>query len=112
MYKNIIVLGDMGSGYDEQYIVSKLINSLIKKCKYLILGGGVANTFLKSNKFNIGKSIYEKKQLSNVIKIQKEAIKNNCLIVLPEDLVVSENKTTKEVSIYEVKKNHQIFDLG
>ena len=89
-----------------------LINSLIKKCKYLILGGGVANTFLKSNKFNIGKSIYEKKQLSNVIKIQKEAIKNNCLIVLPEDLVVSENKTTKEVSIYEVKKNHKIFDLG
>ena len=47
-----------------------------------------------------------------MIKIQKEAIKNNCLIVLPEDLVVSENKTTKEVSIYEVKKNHQIFDLG
>jgi len=89
-----------------------LINSLIKKCKYLILGGGVANTFLKSNKFNIGKSIYEKKQLSNVIKIQKEAIKNNCLIVLPEDLIVLENKTTKEVSIYEVKKNHKIFDLG
>jgi len=89
-----------------------LINSLITKCNYLILGGGVANTFLKSNKFNIGKSIYEKKQLSNVIKIQKAAIKNNCLIVLPEDLIVSENKTTKEVSISEVKKNHQIFDLG
>ncbi len=89
-----------------------LINSLIKKCKYLILGGGVANTFLKSNKFNIGKSIYEKKQLLNVIKIQKEATKNNCLIVLPEDLVVLENKTTKEVSISQVKKNHQIFDLG
>jgi len=89
-----------------------LINSLITKCNYLILGGGVANTFLKSNKFNIGKSIYEKKQLSNVIKIQKAAIKNNCLIVLPEDLIVSENKTTKEVSISEVKKNHRIFDLG
>ena len=89
-----------------------LINSLIKKCNYLVLGGGVANTFLKSNKFNIGKSIYEKKQLSNVIKIQKAAIKNNCLIVLPEDLIVSENKTTKEVSISEVKKNHRIFDLG
>ena len=89
-----------------------LINSLITKCNYLILGGGVANTFLKSNKFNIGKSIYEKKQLSNVIKIQKAAIKNNCLIVLPEDLIVSENKTTKEVSISVVKKNHQIFDLG
>ena len=89
-----------------------LIKSLIKKCKYLVLGGGVANTFLKSNKFNIGKSIYEKKQLSNVIKIQKDAIKNNCLIVLPEDLVVLENKTIKEVSISEVKKNQEIFDLG
>ena len=89
-----------------------LIKNLIKKCKYLILGGGVANTFLKANKFEIGNSIYEKKQLLNAIKIQKEANKNNCLIVLPEDLIVLDNKKIKKISIYEVKKNHQIFDLG
>lgn len=37
-----------------------LINTLVNKCRYLILGGGVANTFLKSKNFNIGKSIMKK----------------------------------------------------
>ena len=87
-----------------------LINDLIKKCKFLIVGGGVANTFLKSNKFNIGKSIYEKKQLKNVIKIQKKAKKNNCHIVLPIDLVVSGKQ--KVVNCFNVDKNHQILDLA
>ena len=87
-----------------------LINDLIKKCKFLIVGGGVANTFLKSNKFNIGKSIYEKKQLKNVIKIQKKAKKNNCQIVLPIDLVVSGKQ--KVVNCFNVDKNHQILDLA
>ena len=89
-----------------------LISNLIKRSKYLILGGGIANTFLKANNFNIGNSIYEKKQLLNVIKIQKEAKRNNCFIILPEDLKVMDNKKIKEISISEVKNNHQIFDLG
>ena len=87
-----------------------LINSLLKKCKFLVLGGGIANTFLKSNKFNIGKSIYEKKQLKNVIKIQKKAKKNNCKIVLPTDLIVSGKPQL--VDYFNVDKNHQILDLG
>ena len=87
-----------------------LINNLLKKCNFLILGGGIANTFLKSNKFNIGKSIYEKKQLKNVIKIQKKAKKNNCKIILPTDLIVSRKQ--KAVDYFNVDKNHQILDLG
>ena len=91
-----------------------LINNLIKRCKYLILGGGVANTFLKSNKFNIGKSIYEKKQLKNAIKIQKKAKENNCFIVLPEDFTILEKGRSKNISIIKLNnlKNHQILDLG
>jgi len=87
-----------------------LINNLLKKCKFLILGGGIANTFLKSNKFNIGKSIYEKKQLKNVIKIQKKAKKNNCKIILPTDLIVSRQQ--RAIDYFNVDKNHQILDLG
>tara|TARA_B100000949_G_scaffold131872_1_gene116174 strand:+ start:321 stop:1487 length:1167 start_codon:yes stop_codon:yes gene_type:complete len=87
-----------------------LINNLLKKCNFLILGGGIANTFLKSNKFNIGKSIYEKKQLKNVIKIQKKAKKNNCKIILPTDLIVSRKQ--RAVDYFNVDKNHQILDLG
>mgnify|MGYP003717938429 FL=1 len=87
-----------------------LINTLVNKCRYLILGGGVANTFLKSKNFNIGKSIYEKKQIKNAIKIQNKAKKNNCKIILPLDVVVSEKK--KNLDISSINKNHRILDLG
>ena len=88
----------------------KVINKLIKKCKYLVLGGGVANTFLKSKKIDIGKSIYEKKQINNAIKIQKEAKKHNCKIIFPSDVVISEKN--KNLDINNINKNHQILDLG
>ena len=88
-----------------------LINSLIKKCNFLILGGGVANTFLKANKKNIGNSIYEKKQLNNAIKIQREAKKNNCHIILPEDVIVFDKKPLN-INCSIIKKKHKIFDLG
>ena len=86
-----------------------LINNLIKKCNYLIIGGGVANTFLKSNKINIGNSIYEETQLKNVAKIEKNAKKNNCKIIYPIDVTIS-NKNN--INILNLKNNHQIFDLG
>jgi len=88
----------------------KVINKLIKKCQYLVLGGGVANTFLKSKKINIGKSIYEKKQINNAIKIQKKAKKYNCKIILPSDVVISEKN--KNLDISNINKNHKILDLG
>ena len=70
----------------------KTINNLIKKCTFLILGGGIANTFLKSKNINIGKSIYEKKQIKNAIDIQKLAKNRGCEIILPVDVVVSNKK--------------------
>ena len=88
----------------------KVINKLIRKCQYLVLGGGVANTFLKSKKINIGKSIYEKKQINNAIKIQKKAKKHNCKIILPTDVVISEKN--KNLDISNINKNHKILDLG
>ena len=87
-----------------------LLKSLVEKSNYLILGGGVANTFLKSNNINIGKSIFEKNQLANVIKIQKNAKKKNCKIILPVDVVVSEKN--RNIDILKINKNHQVFDLG
>ncbi len=87
-----------------------LINALIKKCDYLILGGGVANTFLKSNNINIGKSIFEKKQIKNALAIQKKALIYKCKIILPVDAAISKKK--RSVNIYEINKNNNILDLG
>ncbi len=88
-----------------------LINSLIKKSNFLILGGGIANTFFKANKKNIGKSIYEKKQLKNAIKIQKDAKKNNCKIILPIDLIVFDKKPLN-INYLNIQPKHNILDLG
>ena len=88
----------------------KTINNLIKKCTFLILGGGIANTFLKSKNINIGKSIYEKKQIKNAIDIQKLAKNRGCEIILPVDVVVS-NKN-KSIDIKDIKNNYKIFDVG
>jgi phosphoglycerate kinase len=88
----------------------KKINNLIKRCTFLILGGGIANTFLKSKKINIGKSIYEKKQIKNAIDIQRLAKNRGCEIILPVDVIVS-NKN-KSIDIKDIKNNYKIFDVG
>ena len=86
------------------------IKNLIKYCNCLVLGGGIANTFLKSRKINIGKSIWEKNQISIAKKIEKKALENNCKIILPIDVVVSDNSKNKDVN--DVKKNEKIYDIG
>ena len=87
-----------------------LIRNLVNKCNFLILGGGVANTFLKSNKINIGKSIYEKKQINNALYIQEIAKKNNCEIILPIDVIVSSK--LKSINIDKINRKDKILDLG
>ncbi len=57
----------------------------------LVIGGGMANTFLASQGKNVGKSICET-ELANVArKIMADAAAENCEIVLPTDVVVAAN---------------------
>ena len=50
-----------------------LLNNLAQKFNFLVIGGGMANTFLKAAGFNIGKSLYEEDYLNSAIKISKIA---------------------------------------
>jgi len=83
-----------------------LINKLLPQVDYLIVGGALANNFLKALDFPIGKSLYE----PEMIAVCKRLI--NKKILLPIDVVV-ESKNRKQVKpVSEVKNYDKILDIG
>jgi phosphoglycerate kinase len=94
----------------------ELLNSLVSKAKILVIGGAMANTFLKAKGYEIGKSLYEKDLISDAKQIMQKAQENSCEIYLPEDVVVA--KELKDcpkcnvVSIDNIQSDQMILDLG
>ena len=62
---------------------------LVKKMDYLIVGGGMANTFLYAKKIGVGKSLCEPGLVETVDAILSQAAESGCRIVLPTDAVVA-----------------------
>ena len=92
-----------------------LINKLIKIVDYLIIGGGLANTFVNAQGHEIGTSFCEYEAVQQARKLLALVKKGRALIVLPVDAVVAKTKNDKE---HEVKKidnispEESIFDIG
>ncbi|MCS7200639.1 MAG: phosphoglycerate kinase [Patescibacteria group bacterium] len=80
-----------------------LIKKFIKKARFIILGGGLANTFLKANGFEMGKSLVEKEMLYEVKKIRSENI------FVPFDFIV---KGKGYLNINQIGENDVIYDIG
>jgi phosphoglycerate kinase len=95
--------------------IDMLVN-LTKKMDYLIIGGGMANTFLFAQKHSVGRSICEPGLVSKVDAILSQAAESGCRIVLPVDAVVASElkpgETTKVVPINEVPDDMMILDVG
>jgi phosphoglycerate kinase len=91
-----------------------LISNLIKKVDFMIIGGAMANNFIKYNNFEIGKSLFEPHKEETIKEIFSAANKNNCKLIIPEDVVVSanENIAGKNKSLSEIESNDIIFDIG
>ena len=68
-----------------------LLRQLVEKVDYLIPGGGIANTFLKAQGFEIGMSLYEPKLLDEARAILELAKEKHCHIPLPVDVVVGKS---------------------
>ncbi len=68
--------------------ITVLVN-LIPKVDYLIIGGGMANTFLAAKGYPMGKSLYEPDSIDTALEVMALAEKEACELVLPEDLVVA-----------------------
>lgn len=88
-----------------------LIKNLIDKCDNLIVGGGIANTFLKASGINVGKSLVSDSMIKEVkILLDKYSKK----IVMPVDVVVSNDngKTAIKKELKEINSDDSIFDIG
>lgn len=88
-----------------------VLKTLSDVCDQLIVGGGIANTFLAAAGFNVGKSLYE----ADMLETAKE-IARSVSVPLPEDVVVAkefaESATATIKSIKEVADDDMILDIG
>lgn len=93
-----------------------LIKNLAGKAQTIVVGGGMANTFLYALGNNIGKSLCEKDLKDTALEIIENAKKNNCRIFLPEDVVVTnklaQNAKCKIVASDNVGDDDIIVDIG
>ena len=90
-----------------------VISNLITKADYILIGGGMAFTFLKAAGFNIGSSICEKEKLS----FCKEMLdKYQDKLILPIDVITAtemkENVQTHERFINEIEEDEMGLDIG
>jgi len=89
----------------------EVLKSLSEVCDQLIVGGGIANTFLAAAGYNIGKSLYE----ADMIETAKE-IARSVSVPLPEDVVVAKEFAESAVatikSVKEVEDDDMILDIG
>jgi len=89
----------------------EVLKSLSEVCDQLIVGGGIANTFLAAAGYNVGKSLYEPDMLETAKEIARSVS-----VPLPEDVVVAkefaESATATIKSVKEVADDDMILDIG
>ena len=86
----------------------QLIKSLLSECDNLLVGGGIANTFLKASGYEIGESLYSADYIDEVKDILNEY---SSKIVLPIDVVVNNNDNIFTIDSKSVTEG-AIYDLG
>ena len=93
-----------------------VLGHLIKRVDQLIIGGGMANTFLFASGVDIGQSLCEKNMAHQATKIMEKAAAENCEVVLPFDVIVAseftEGASTETVLIEAVPGDCMILDIG
>ncbi|TPG42852.1 phosphoglycerate kinase [Sphingomonas koreensis] len=99
-------------------VSSKLdvLRHLVGKVDHLIIGGGMANTFLAARGVDVGKSLCEHDLTGTAEEILDAADKANCTVHLPYDVVVATefrpNPVTRTINVHEVAANEMILDIG
>ncbi len=93
-----------------------LLNNLVKKVDMLVLGGGMANTFLFADGVEVGKSLCEKDMASEAREISKTAQAHGCKIILPTDRIVieefGENAPFEIMDVKSLPADREAIDIG
>ena len=99
-------------------VSSKLdvLNNLVGKVDHLIIGGGMANTFLAAKGVDVGKSLCEHDLKDTALAILAKAEAARCTVHLPYDVVVAKefraNPPVRTVNVHEVAADEMILDVG
>jgi phosphoglycerate kinase len=94
----------------------ELLENLISKVDALVIGGGMANTFLHAQGIGIGKSLAEKDMAATATRIMEKAEARNCAIILPVDAVVAfkfeANAPSHAYGLDAIPQDGMILDIG
>lgn len=93
-----------------------VLKHLVTRVDHLIIGGGMANTFLAARGVDVGKSLCEHELTGTADEIFDAAEAAGCTIHLPYDVVVAKefkpNPATRTVNVHEVAADEMILDVG
>ncbi len=94
----------------------ELLGNLVGKVDHLVIGGGMANTFMAAKGIEIGKSLAEHEMADMAQDILAKADKEGCEVILPRDIVVAgefkENAAHQTVAAESCPKDQMILDVG
>jgi phosphoglycerate kinase len=93
------------------------LGHLVSKVDHLIIGGGMANTFLAARGVNVGRSLCEHELTGEAESIFERAEAAGCTIHLPYDVVVAKEfapnpPSLRTVNVHEVQPDEMILDVG
>jgi phosphoglycerate kinase len=94
----------------------EVLTALLSRCQAVLVGGGMANTFLAAKGLELGKSLVEVDQLDSAERIMAEARRKRVRLMLPTDAVIAPQihirARTKVVPVSAVPKDQMIVDIG
>ncbi|MGB7419716.1 MAG: phosphoglycerate kinase [Erythrobacter sp.] len=94
-----------------------VLENLVHRVQHLIIGGGMANTFLAARGVTVGRSLAEQDLAETVTRIMNEADEAGCTIHLPYDVVVAKEfaanpPSLRTCNVHEVGADEMILDIG
>ncbi|MEL6486654.1 MAG: phosphoglycerate kinase [Pseudomonadota bacterium] len=94
-----------------------VLENLVGRVQHLIIGGGMANTFLAARGVDVGKSLCEHDLTDTASKIMDEADHAGCTVHLPYDVVVASEfaanpPSLRTANVHEVGADEMILDIG
>ncbi len=93
-----------------------MLENIMKNVDFLLIGGGMAATFLKAKSCEIGKSLFESQLLDTASMLLEKASNNGVHLLLPVDVVVADDSTVKSqgkvVTVDNIPADKMIVDIG
>jgi len=94
-----------------------VLKHLVAKVDHLIIGGGMANTFLAARGIDVGRSLAEHEMKETALAILEAAERANCTVHLPYDVVVAtqfvpDPPSLRTCNVHEVAADEMILDIG